>query len=153
MTRNVFDHCTGSAIKTETDGCFWFEGHPVSNWTVTYNSFVGVNYATATMPGDVEVDYYVPKMSADGKPTTTCEQAAPAPLHFGLTVSHNTYFQDAGSSALAMFAASGATVSNNSVTRAPGTPVPAFDFGCTGCALSNASANVCNGGACRVAGL
>jgi hypothetical protein len=39
--RNVFDHNTGPGIKTETDGCFWFEGHPVTNWTVTNNTFIG----------------------------------------------------------------------------------------------------------------
>ncbi len=24
--RNVFDHCTGPAILTNIDGCYWFEG-------------------------------------------------------------------------------------------------------------------------------
>ena len=75
-TRNTFDHTTGPAIKTETDGgwgnlsgcwralcrpsrpvedpvclcptgCYWFEGHPVRNWTVVGNTFIGCNYATA----------------------------------------------------------------------------------------------------------
>lgn len=28
-------------------GCYWFEGHPVRNWTIVGNSFIGCNYATA----------------------------------------------------------------------------------------------------------
>ena len=38
---NVFDHTTGPGIITETDGCYWFEGHPVTNWTVVNNTFNG----------------------------------------------------------------------------------------------------------------
>ncbi len=38
---NVFDHTTGPGVKTETDGCFWFSGNTVTNWTMTNNTFVG----------------------------------------------------------------------------------------------------------------
>jgi hypothetical protein len=92
-TRNVFDHTTGPAIKTETDGastwalfcplhtftmrtsffsflplpgCYWFEGHPVVNWTVVNNSFIGCNYATAAEPGDVYIDHAVPIFDVRG---------------------------------------------------------------------------------------
>ena len=59
--RNVFDHTTGPAIITETDGCYWFEGHPVTNWTVTNNSFVGCNFATASAPADIYINNAVPR--------------------------------------------------------------------------------------------
>ena len=46
-------------------------------------------------------------------------------------------------------------IAGNAVTRAAGTPVPAFDFGCGSgsCANSTAAGNSCDGGACVVSGL
>ena len=153
--RNVFDHTTGSAIKTESDGCYWFEGHPVRNWSVLNNTFTGCNYATAKMAGDVELDSYVPVFDGNGVPTTTCSTPTSEPVHFNVTVSNNIFVQDAGQSAVAMFSAQGITIAGNSVTRAAGTPVPAFDFGCGGasCSQATVAGNVCNGGACVVSGL
>jgi hypothetical protein len=36
---NTFDGCSLSAVKTETDACYWYEGHPVTNWTLFSNVF------------------------------------------------------------------------------------------------------------------
>jgi hypothetical protein len=152
VTGCTFDHCTGSAMKTETDGCYWMEGHPVSNWTIAGNTITGCNYATATMPGDIEVDNSVP-VFIGGVPTTTCTAVAGSPVQSGITISNNTFFQDAGSSAVAMYAAAGVRIEGNIVVRAPSTPVPAFDFGCEGCTDSAVNGNTCNGGACVVTGL
>ena len=155
--RNTFDHCTGSAIKTESDGCYWFEGHPVRNWSIVNNTIRGVNYATAKMPGDIMLDSYVPVFDGHGVPTTQCVTPTTAPVHHGITITGNTFFEDAGSSAVAMFSAETILIAGNAVTRAAGTPVPAFDFGCGSgsCANSTAAGNSCNGngGACVVSGL
>jgi hypothetical protein len=156
-TRNVFDHCTGPAIKTETDGCFWFEGAPVRNWTVTNNSFLGVNYGTAKMAGDVELDSSIPVFDDQGIPTGECAAPISEPIHFGVIISDNRFVQDAGNSAVAMFSASGVTVSNNNITRDVGSPEPAagFDIGCwsDSCDTSTTLGNICNGGACVIVGL
>ena len=151
--RNVFDHTTGPAIKTETDGCYWFEGHPVQNWTVTNNTFVGCNYATAASPGDVYVDNAVPKFSG-GAPTAECVAFSAAPIHAGLAITKNVFVQDAGQSAVVAYAAAGINVSGNSITRAAGTPhPPAGDLIGIGCTQTAAAGNTCDGGACNVSGL
>ena len=152
--RNVFDRCTGPAIKTESDGCCWFEGAPVRNWTVAGNNITGVNFGTAAMAGDVILDSYVP-VAGPSPPSTQCTTPTSAPVHFDIVIANNTFFQNAGSSAVAMFSAQGITIAGNTVTRAAGTPVPAFDFGCGAGSCSDAAVagNVCNGGACVVTGL
>ena len=155
--RNVFDHCTGPAIKTEIDGCYWFEGAPVRNWTVRDNIIVGVNYATAAMAGDIMIDSDVPVFNSSGVPTTQCVTPLAGPVHYNLSIVNNSFVQDAGNAALAAFSVYGFVVSGNEVTRTAGTPPPAagFDFGCgsDSCSQTSASGNTCNGGACVVSGL
>ena len=151
--RNVFDHTTGPAIKTESDGCYWFEGHPVKNWTVANNTFIGCNYATAATPGDIYVDNAVP-VFVGGKPTTTCAVFSAATIHSHLVITGNQFFQDAGQSAVFAFAADDIDVSGNTITRAAGTPVPAAgDLVGVGCTRTQAAGNTCNGAACKIAGL
>ena len=151
--RNVFDHTTGPAIKTESDGCYWFEGHPVKNWTVTNNTFVGCNYATAATPGDIYVDNAVP-VFVGGKPTTTCSIFSAATIHSHVVITGNQFFQDAGQSAVFAYAADDIDVSGNTITRAAGTPVPAAgDLVGVGCTHTQAAGNTCNGAACKIAGL
>ena len=76
-------------------------------------------------------------------------------MHFDVVIANNTFFEDAGSSAVSMFSAKGITVTGNVVTRAAGTPTPAFDFGCgaSSCSEAVVAGNACNGGACVVVGL
>jgi hypothetical protein len=177
-TRNVFDHTTGPAIKTETDGCYWFEGHPVKNWTIFNNSFIGCNYATAAtvgrscvsissewrqnarisrssllapQPGDVYIDHSVPVFQ-NGVPTEQCQFSSGAPLQANVTVSGNTFWQDAGQAAVVGYSISGAVVDGNVVTRLPGTPVPQFDLVCERCIDAIAGSNTCNGGPCNASG-
>jgi hypothetical protein len=156
VTRNLFDHCTGSAIKTETDGCYWFEGAPVRNWTVSNNNISSCNYGTAALPGDIMLDSYVPVIGGDGVPTTQCLTPTAQPVHFGVTIANNSFFQDAGSAAAAMFSVQGVRVTGNTVVRAAGAPrAQPFDFGCGAgsCSQAVVGGNVCDGGACVVAGL
>lgn len=150
-TRNVFDHTTGPAIKTETDGCYWFEGHPVKNWTIFNNSFIGCNYATAATPGDVYIDHSVPVFQ-NGVPTEQCQFSSGAQLQANVTVSGNTFWQDAGQAAVVGYSISGAVVDGNVVTRLPGTPVPQFDLVCERCIDAIAGSNTCNGGPCNASG-
>ena len=150
--RNVFDHCTGAAIKTETDGCYWFEGHPVQNWTVTNNTFLGNNFATAACAGDVYVDNAVPTF-AGGVPTTTCHVFSAQPVHSGLTITDNVFVLDAGQSAVYAYAAAGIDVSRNVVTRTAGPAPAAGDLVGIGCTGTSAAGNTCNGGACAISGL
>ena len=151
--RNTFDHTTGPAIKTETDGCYWFEGHPVSNWTVTNNTFIGCNYATAASPGDIYIDNAVP-VFAGGVPTTQCAVFTGAPIHTQLTISNNIFVLDAGQAAVYASAAGEISVSGNVITRVGGTPTPPDgDLVGVGCTQTVAAGNTCNGGACVVRGL
>lgn len=150
--RNVFDHCTGPAVKTETDGCYWFEGHPVRNWSVTNNSFIGCNYATAAGPGDVLIDNSVPTFQG-GAPTQTCAIFSAQTIHAHLVITDNVFVQDAGQSAVFAYAADDIVVSGNSVTRT-GAPAPAAgDFVGVGCTRTQAAGNTCNSSACKVSGL
>ena len=148
--RNVFDHTTGSAIETEVDGCYWYEGHPVRNWTVTNNTMIGCNYATASSPGDVYVNNAVPVFSG-GVPTQQCVVFSAAPIHADVTITHNVFVQDAGQSAVFAYAVAGINVSGNSIRRTAGTPEG--DLIGVGCTQTQAVGNLCNGGACNVSGL
>lgn len=41
---SIYDGCTGPGIQVFTDVCYWFESHPIVNWTVTNNVFGYLNY-------------------------------------------------------------------------------------------------------------
>ena len=156
LARNRFEHCSGAAVKTETDGCFWFEGAPVHNWTVVNNTIVGVNYGPGRMAGDVVVDNSVPVFS-HGAPTTACvPYDGGGAVHTGLTIAGNTFAeQSVGQAAVAVFAAGGLVVAGNTVEPpADGAPRPALNFAGYGCSDVTFEGNVCAGGAaCTATGL
>jgi hypothetical protein len=143
---NTFDHPSGAAIKTETDACYWFEGHAVTNWTVRYNVFIGTSFGpgTTSPPADVINDNFVPVFKG-GAPTSTCipvEDAA-APVQHDIAIVGNTFIQDQGQAAFFAFASAGVTISNNTVNAA----VQAEDnFGGVACTSLQVDGNVCSGG-------
>jgi hypothetical protein len=154
IARNSFVNVSGPALKSETDGCYWDEGHPVSNWTVVDNTFVGVNYAVAQMPGDVMIDNSVP-IFQNGAPTTTCTfYSGPAnSVQHNLTFQGNVWQQLSGQSAINAESVGGLTLVGNTVTRQSGAKVPAADFAGEGVTGAAVSGNTCDGAACTTSGL
>ena len=152
--RNVFDGCTMSAAKTETDGCFWQEGHPVSNWSFVDNEVREVNFWGGL--ADIVIDNAVPTF-ANGVPTTTCvpyAQAAPgAAAQRGLNISGNTITQLSGESAIAAYSAEGVEIRGNVITREAGAKTPAYDVQGFGVIGATVQGNVCDGRACVIAGM
>ena len=107
--------------------------------------------SSCIQPGDVYIDHSVPVFKG-GIPTTQCQFSAGAPLQAGVTVSGNSFWQDAGQAAVYGYSIDGAAVENNTVVRAPGSTVPAFDLVCEQCEAAVASGNTCGGGPCNVSG-
>jgi hypothetical protein len=105
----------------------------------------------APQPGDVYIDHSVPVFQ-NGVPTEQCQFSSGAPLQANVTVSGNTFWQDAGQAAVVGYSISGAVVDGNVVTRLPGTPVPQFDLVCERCIDAIAGSNTCNGGPCNASG-
>ena len=147
--RNVFEGMTLSAAKTETDSCYWQEGHPVANWSFTDNRIAEVNLWGGL--ADIVIDNDVAVFKS-GVPTTTCvpyEGAAPgAAVQRGVNISGNIVTQSSGMSAIAVYSADGVELRGNVITREAGAPTPAIDlqgFGVVGAVLAG---NVCDGRAC-----
>lgn len=152
--RNVFVDISGPAIKTETDGCYWFEGHPVSNWTVADNAFINNNFGPAKMLGDITIDNAVPVFSAGGVPTAQCVpfQGDP-PVQTGIIIANNSFTQSYGTNVVAVYSANGAVLEGNTVMRTAGAPSPQFDFVGFGVQAPNLAGNTCDGRACTSSGL
>jgi hypothetical protein len=151
---NTFVNCSGPAVKTECDGCYWFEGHPVSNWTFVSNTVTGVNFGTAQTVGDVAIDNSVPVFNGS-IPTTQCTPyiGASPPLQHGLNISGNTFTSSSGLPAVFAYSVGGLTLAGNSLVLAPGARPPSVDFAGEGVTDAAVSGNVCFGGACTTSGL
>ena len=149
-TANVFEGITLPAIKTETDGCFWYEGHPVSNWTVVDNTFIECNLWGSG--GDVEIDNSVPVMKGGVPVPDTCTswKGMESQVQHGLNISGNTFTSLA--SAIHVVSTDGVSVVGNSITRGGVTP-PQYDIWGEGTINGEVQGNVCNGGTCSVTGL
>lgn len=142
---------SGPAAQAQPDGCHWLEGFTTQNWTFVDNLVVGANYGPAKSLGDVWLSNCVPQY-VNGVPSPNGGYVeVDTPMHFNITISGNVFVQSQNESAVSLFAVGGATVSNNSVSYAPGTR-PAVDFQCVGCTGTTAEGNACGGGACVVEG-
>ena len=152
--RNVFDGCTASAAKTETDGCYWFEGHPVSNWSFVDNKISEVNF-WGGLP-DIVIDNAVPVFK-NGVPTTQCipfSGAAPgAAVQRQLNISGNSIVQISGESPIGVYSTDGLELRGNIIVRENGVAVPPFDFQGYGVVNAVVVGNECDGRACKTSGL
>ena len=106
---------------------------------------------TPLQPGDVYIDHAVPIFN-DGVPTTQCQVSSGGPIQAGITVTDNSFWQDAGQSAVYGYSIDGALVTGNTVTRAPGSATPQFDLVCSACVSATAADNFCDGVACSQSG-
>jgi hypothetical protein len=153
---NTFEFCSGPALKTETDACYWFEGHPVTNWTADSNRFLSNNFGPGAGGGlgDIAIDSYVAKFDSAGAPTSTCifpSEVSNTPVQFNLTLTNNTFVQISGVQAVTAYSTQQLTIAGNSITEQGNKAQFNFQgFGVTDSALSN---NVCNGGVCATSGL
>lgn len=120
-------------------------------WRSAFPLFPSHTAPVTLQPGDVFIDHSVPIFKG-GIPTTECQFSTGAPLQEGVTVSNNSFWQDAGQAAVYGYSISSAAVDGNVITRAPGTPVPQFDLVCELCEGASASGNSCSGGACNASG-
>eukprot|EP01065_Artemidia_motanka_P005885 TRINITY_DN12856_c0_g1_i1.p1 TRINITY_DN12856_c0_g1~~TRINITY_DN12856_c0_g1_i1.p1 ORF type:complete len:580 (+),score=145.66 TRINITY_DN12856_c0_g1_i1:52-1791(+) len=113
---NTLAFNTGPGILAAPGGCYFPEGMPFHNWTVRGCSFNCVNYAAAAGQGDVFVMACAAKFK-DGQPvkgagTVINDRAVFGP---GITITGNTFYQDAGEAAVYLSGTSGATVQGNAV--------------------------------------
>ena len=154
VSRCVFDGMSASAAKTESDGCFWYEGHPVSNWTFSDNIVHEVNCWAGL--ADVVIDNSVPA-SFDPAPSTKCvpyaAAARGAAVQHDLNISGNTFTQISGEPSIGIYSTENVEVRGNTVVREAGTPVPAIDIAGFGVVGAVVDGNVCDGRACVAAGM
>ena len=152
--RNQFINISGPAGKTETDDCYWGEGHPTRNWTFTDNIVKGVNYGVAQMYGDIIIDNSVPVFQ-NGIPTSQCEAyngTNPA-IQYNINISNNTFIQGSGLSSIYVYSTNGLTVNGNTITQESGIPSPQYDIVGNGVINAVVTNNVCNNGECKTSGL
>lgn len=155
IARNVFQGMSMSGIKTETDGCYWFEGRPVVNWTATNNTFINLNYwaQETNGNGDITIDSYVPNFN-NGVPTTQCVHwiGSESFVQHNLTITGNTFFSAYNQTPITVWSTNGLNASSNIITHAPGT---SSEFAIIGQGVSNSIAlnNICDGEACKTSGV
>lgn len=149
-TGNTFEGTTLPAIKTETDGCYWLEGHPVANWSVQRNTFNECNLWLSG--GDIEVDNSVPVMKGGVPVPNTCTswKGMESQVQHNLNISGNTFTSLA--SAIHVVSTDGVEVLGNTITRG-GTSPPQYDIWGEGTINANVQGNVCDGGSCVISGL
>jgi hypothetical protein len=147
---NTYDHTTGPAAQAIPDGCYWFEGHAVSNWTFVDNVVLGVNYGPAALNGDIVLSSCAP-IFVNGSPSTNGNPVTWMPVHSGVVIRNNTFVQDRGESALAFYGVLGVMVEGNIISY-PGGPAPPADFFGDGVTDATVTGNTCNGQACVTTG-
>ena len=155
IARNVFKGMSMSGLKTETDGCYWFEGRPVTNWTATNNTFISLNYwiSETNGNGDITIDSYVPVFN-DGVPTTQCVHwtGPESAVQANLTITDNIFFSAYNQTPITIWSVDGLNVSNNEIAYAQGTGATYAIIG-QGVSNSIAASNVCNGEPCKTEGV
>ena len=157
IARNLFDGCSLSGLKTETDGCYWLEGRPVTNWTAVNNTFRSLNYWGEGSPdslGDIAIDNSVP-LFKDGVPTTTCipYSGNHSEIQTGITISGKIFESGFSKAAATIWSTNGLKVSGNSLTTAPGAPSAPFAIIGFGIVDSMCIGNVCDGEPCKTNGV
>jgi hypothetical protein len=150
---NTFEGCTIAAVKTETDGCYWFEGHPVTNWTFTNNVVKNVN-SWSPGAGDVLIDNSVPAM-VNGVPDPSRCHAWTDPASFvqhAISIENNTFLSPWGAPIAVVQSADGVRIQGNVVSRGGGARPLSFDFLGQGTAHAVVAGNVCDGAPCTQSG-
>jgi hypothetical protein len=155
IARNTFSGTSMSAIKTETDGCYWFEGRPVINWTATNNTFIGCNYwvQETNGNGDISIDSYVPIFN-NGIPSTQCNHfiGPESAVQANLTITNNIFYSLYNQTPVTIWSTNGLNASSNTIFIAPGSEI---NYGIIGQGVSNSIAinNLCNGEPCKTSGV
>lgn len=141
VSGNVYDHNSGPAAQAIPDGCYWFEGRTVANWTFVNNTIIGANYGPAMLPGDIYLSSCAPTWSG-GKPSTSGNPVTWAQLHFDVTIANNTFITEQGEPVVSLTGVQGVVITGNNVTYAAG-GLPAADFVGDACTQTTVSGNVC----------
>jgi hypothetical protein len=110
---------------------------------------IGCNYATAAQGGDITIDNEIAVFD-NGIPTTTCTYS-PSQVQHDITIQSNSYYQDAGQSAVSAFSTDTIVITNNDVFS--NTSASGGNFAGAACTDGTVLGNTCNGGACTVNGL
>ena len=158
IARNLFQGVSMSGIKTETDGCYWFEGRPVTNWTAINNTFDSCNYwgRESSGLGDISIDNSVPINDAAGVPTTKCVHfmdSSMSEVQHNLTISGNLFISAFNQSSMTIWSVYGLNITDNTVTTVTGAPhvaVPIIGYGVVNSIAIN---NICDGIPCKTVGV
>ena len=154
---NVYNFTSGPAAQAIPDGCDWFEGITLWNWTFANNSVRGGNWGGDAKPAMIYVASNAP-IYVNGTPSDkACVVPCPAqPLHVGVTVRGNTFTTGAASGgAFSVVSAEGVLVADNVVQYEATGDMPSFDFNATAVLNASVSSNTCAGrpgGSCIVIG-
>ena len=152
--REIFDGESlwrAAVLPLRFSGCYWFEGHPVANWTFSNNTIIDVNFGPGKEAADIFVDNSVP-VFVNGTPSTQCEESPDARVNSDIRISGNSLLQGHGQGSISVYSSTRVSVQGNVAVRMEGAPVPAFDLVCSTCVDASQSGNVCAGGACTQRG-
>ena len=141
---NFFNWTSGPAAQAIPDGCQWFEGVALANWSFTGNAIVGGDYGGDAQSATLFVAASTPTFVNGSVPSDhACLALTSQPLHASLLVADNTFTVGAGRAAFAVAAADGVAVRNNTVLY-EGAP-PSADFVGVGVIGGVAEGNICPG--------
>jgi hypothetical protein len=149
---NTFDGCSIAAAKTEVDACYWYEGHPVTNWSFIGNIVREVNYWSPDQ-GDVRIDNAVPTM-VNGKPDPNrciAWTSTESFVQHGVNISGNTFVSPWGAPIAVVQSTDGVVIAGNTVQRGGAQPL-SFDFLGQGTARADVTGNTCGSGQCTQSG-
>lgn len=142
---NMYNFSSGPAVQAIPDGCAWFEGATLHNWTFLNNSLRGGNWGGDRQPALLFISASAPTYINGTPSDKACTAPAPErPLHSGLEIRGNTFTTSLVSGgAASIFSGDGVDLIDNTVLYEDGAALPLFDF--QGTALQNAS---CDDNAC-----
>ena len=152
---NIFNFTSGPAAQAIPDGCAWYEGITLRNWSFVNNTVYEGDYGGDSQAAQLFVGASTPAYNGSVPSDKHCSAPLAAPVHAGLRVEGNTFHLRSGKAAFAVSAAAGVSVVGNTVLAAAGQALAPFDF--VGQALQEAVAggNSCParpGGVCAVSG-
>jgi len=116
ITNNIFDHNSGPAILVDPDGCYWFEGDVVTNWTVDGNTITDVNYGPGYQNGDIWMAACHPNWNSDGTPSTNGNPVTTGQVFNTVTIRNNKITQDQGQQAFTIYGVNGFVATGNSIS-------------------------------------
>lgn len=139
---NRFVGSSGPAIQAVPDGCKWFEGDVVRNWTIQHNVISNNNYGAARQAGDIYISSCVPVWTPDGTPEFHGSASTNQQPHSDVRIVSNYFYQFSAQAAVSVTGVDGVTVASNQVVW---NVEPEINIWTLASTKLNISANLCHG--------